>query len=217
MAPPVATAPTWPGMAPVFPQAPSAVPGWPPYTGRPMSGGVLAALIAGTALAAILVVGILAAVAIPTFLQQRAKAEAANTTVVMPEQVVGLTRLHDARSLQLEQQLRAQTGLASVAVYGESGEISVAVAVDKHLMSDGDLRNFLAGVDQGSQGRVVHVTDVSPGRLGGVMRCATSTTSQFSICMFADHGAYGSIVLSGKLIGRTDTAVAIREAVEHRR
>lgn len=207
-----ATAPAWPGAAPV--RAQTVAPGWPPYTARPMSGAVLAALIAGTALAVIVVIGILAAIAIPVFLDQRNKAAAAHTSVVIPEQVVGLSRMHDARSQQLEEQLRAQPGTPEVGIYGVDGSVRAAVAVTRHAMTSSDERNFFAGAEGSSE---VAYAPAATGSLGGTMRCGTAPTRQFSVCLFVDRGAFGSITLFGELVGRTDTSVAIREAVEHRR
>ena len=220
MASPMATPQVWPGAATVAPPAPSAVPGWPPYTGQPLSGGALAGLIAAAAFGAVLLVGILAAVAIPVFLQARDRAQAANTSVVMPEQVVGLSRLHDTRSLQMEEQLRAQPGNPVVGVFGSAGSVRAAVAVTRHSMSSQDQRDYFAGAETAwqSQGTSqMTFTPVDPGSLGGAMRCGTAQSQQFTICLFVDPGAFGTITLFGELAGSTDTPVAIREAVEHRR
>jgi hypothetical protein len=178
----------------------------------------LAAVIVACIVGSFIVVGILAAIAIPVFLNQRAKSEAAATTVSIPEQAAGLTRLHDARALQLEQQLRNQPGPPEVGVYGAGTSIRAAVAVTRHSMTSRDVNEFLAGAE-GSfhhQGLgQVAFSDVDPGRLGGTMRCS-ATASTFSVCVFADHGAYGTVTLFGAMTGHNEVAKAVREAVEHR-
>jgi type II secretory pathway pseudopilin PulG len=183
-----------------------------------MSTGLKVLVIVGAALGVLVIVGILAAVAIPVFLNQRAKAQAAATTISLPAQMLGLTQLHDARSLQMEQQLRQQPGQPHVGVYGMQGSLRAAVTISKRAMSPADRRSFLAGAESEDVPNAGSLSwsDVGPGRLGGVMQCATATKLPFSICVFADAGAFGTITLFGPYTGRADVALALRESIEHR-
>ena len=217
---PAPPTPVWPGQASVTPvPAPAAIPGWPPYTGSSMSGGLKVLIGLGIAVGSFVLVGILAAIAIPVFLNQRAKSVAAATTVSIPTQVVGLTRLSDARSLELEQQLKNQPGQPEAGVYGVQGSVRAAVTVSRHAMSTVDINSFLSGAESNFQNKglgAVSFADVNAGHLGGVMRCATVTLPHVTVCMFADHGAYGTVILYGPAAGQSGTARSVREAVEHR-
>jgi hypothetical protein len=183
-----------------------------------MSGGLKVLIGVGIAVGSFVLLGILAAIAIPVFLNQRAKGEAAATTVTIPAQVVGLSRLTDAQSLRLEQQLKNQPGQPQVGVYGVQGSVRAAVAVSRHAMTTADINSFLSGAESSFQNKGVAVSfsDAPTGHFGGVMRCATVAVPHVTVCLFADHGAYGTVSLYGPSAGRSDTALAVREAVEHR-
>lgn len=211
----------WPPPAHGYAPAPTGPPGWPAYApaSSETSGLLKALIVVSIVVGTIIVMGILAAIAIPVFLEQRAKSEAAATTVAIPDQLLDLTRLHDARAVQLEQQLRSQPGNPEAGVYGVAGSVRATVSVKRQRMSSGDERDFMTGAESSFQNQGVgHVifSDADPGRLGGFMRCATVSSPTFSVCLFADHGAYGSITLFGDRAGRDDVAVSVREAVEHR-
>jgi hypothetical protein len=227
VAPPAWPAQQPPAYAPVSSAPPSypppgyqpGAPAWPTPTVSTMSVGMKVLIAIASVIGGFILLGILAAIAIPVFLNQRAKAEAAATSVSIPTQVVGLARLTDARSLQVEQQLRQQPGQPAVGVYGVNGSVRATVAVSRQAMSGADDAAFLQGAERGFQNQgvgQVFFTAVDAGRLRGLMRCATVVSPQFSVCVFADHGAFGSISLYGSLTGRTDVALSIREAVEHR-
>lgn len=163
---------------------------------------------------------IVAAVAIPVFLHQRAKATAARTTVQMPATAAGLVRLTDATSLRYEQHLlQAPTpGRHVAAVYGTAaGERRALVLAGTAAMTQQDQAEFLAGAERGaSKSLPVPFKDVAPGKLGGSMRCGDDPSLQLAICVFADGGAYGAVDLLGSERDST-RAVEIREQVEHRR
>jgi len=185
-----------------------------------MPGWARALIALGAAMLLLTVIGIVAAVAIPVFLNQRGKAAAAGTTVQMPGRAVGLVRLTDATSLRYEQQLLQvpTPGPHLAAVYGTAtGQRRALVLAGKAAMSRQDQAAFLAGEERGVANTVpLRFHDVAPGKLGGSMRCGEAPERQLTICLFIDAGAYGTIDLLGSLRD-TRTAVALREQVEHRR
>jgi hypothetical protein len=210
-APFVQTAPTYPP------------PGWnPQFAPSGGSGGSRALIIVAAVVGTVIVVGILAAIAIPVFLNQRAKAEAARITVSAPATVGGWTRLTDPTSRAIEQQLLAAPGPGTrvAGVYGSGGRKQAFFSAGHVAMSFADRRDFLAGAESGAArstelGGAVFI-DADPGVLGGRMRCTSLATGNVTVCLFADAGAYGSVTVFGSVNQGVTLARTVREAVEHR-
>lgn len=85
-----------------------------------------------SAVVAVLVVLILAAIAIPVLLNERGKTEAARTTLSFPPSAADFRRLDDAATRRLTAQLLAQPlpGTRQAAVYGEVTATALRSAVE---------------------------------------------------------------------------------------
>lgn len=203
-------APAWPGQPP-----PAYYP--PPAPG--MSTGAKVAIGLAIGVGAFIVIGVLAAIAIPVFLDQRAKDVSNRTSVSLPESIGGMARLTDATSLQVERQLRSLplAGDHLAGMYGD-GTTRVAVGVTKRYMSPAEQRGFLAGAERGardSDGTGATFARTNAGSLGGQMRCGTLAVG-VTTCFFADFGVYGTVLVFGAPGDPTDLARTARLAVEHR-
>jgi hypothetical protein len=213
-APSVATPDPWaqpaPGAAPAWPAYPTAYPGAVPQPGTSTATKVLIGL--AIALGSLVVLGILTAIAIPVYLHQRDKAEAARTVVSVPDTLVGYPRMSGDIATQIEQQLKAAPGPGDhlVAVYGTTLPV-VAVSVTKQAMTPADQRAFLRGVESTSD---VPLSERDPGAYGGTLTCGTERSA--TLCVFADSGAYGAVMV----FDSDDPMTTVREAraaIEHRR
>jgi hypothetical protein len=235
------SAPTWGSQPPPAPPAPSyggsyggstaqlpyavsapAYPTYPPPQAFPTayrpappgrSTGMKVLLGLAIALGGFVVLSILAAVAIPTFLDQGERGLVAKTTVSIPEAVGGTPRMYGGLATQIEQDLTSLPGPGQhlAGVYGTGAVPSFAVTVAKAHMSASGRRAFMAGAQRDGG---VGLVKVDPGALGGEMRCGPATEGS-TVCVFVDPAAYGAIAV----FGGTDpagTARAIRAAVEHR-
>ena len=224
--PPPAPSQTWSAATPAPPAPPQA---WPPQAQpagwgyqpaqQGMSTGVKVLIGVAIALGSIVVFGILAAIAIPVFLDQRAKGTAAQTTVSMPPTAAGLTLRTDAASQQLAEQLSVSSlpGNHLVGAYGGTTRPEALVTITKHYLSAADQNAYLAGAERGAQqssGSPVQFEDIDAGALGGEVRCSSRAT--VTICFFADAGAYGSAVVLGIPERGTLLVPQLRAAVEHR-
>ena len=206
-APPSASAgfPSYPG-AP-FPYQPA---------GRPTSHKVLLGFAIGMVL--LVVVGILAAIAVPAFLDQRAKAEEARTTVEVPEQVLGMPHLTDPVSAQGERGMESLPGPGDhlAGVFG-TGSIRVLVGAAHYHLTAKDQREFLDAARSEATDRSMTLTKVAAGKLGGTMSCGAAVVSvQMTLCVFVDGGSYGIVLVTGPVDDPTGTARAAREAFVHR-
>lgn len=202
-----------------------AAPGWNPQwavTDGAGSGLARVLLWLAVAVGAIVVLGVLAAVAIPVFLDQRATGEAGRTSVSAPATVAGWSRLTDPASLALEKQLVSVStpGVHVAGVYGTDGRPHAFFGASHAAMSFRDRRDFLAGAEAGAQrspetaGAVF--SDSDPGRLGGTMRCATLVRTEATVCFFADAGAYGMVTVFAVGEQGQGHVRTLREAVERR-
>ena len=211
-APPAPTA--WPPAPGAYPHGGFPPPGWgqPAYlapTGMSSGVKVLAGLAIG--LGALVVVGVLAAIAIPVFLNQR-------SVMSTPPVVLGLPRMTDAASrAEAERFLALPTpGRKVAASYGRDGEPVVVVGGSSHPMSQGEVQDFFQGAERRytQSAAFLRFLDVDPGVRGGEMRCAGMTTGRgpATLCLFADRRGYGVITVYG-----TDgpvLAVQVRDEVE---
>jgi hypothetical protein len=209
VAPAYPSAPAYPPYPPVPQQQP-----WP-YAAPPSSGpsGPVIALIA--VVATVVVLGVLTAVAIPVFLQQRDLSR--RTTVSVPAEVAGLPRSTDAAGQTAEARLQALPGPGDhvAGAFGAAGTRVVVGAARYHLSSK-EQRDYLSSSVAEATAQGVHLASVAPGRLGGSMRCGTSSVAPMTICVFADGGSYGVVVVTGPTADPTGTARAAREAFVHR-
>lgn len=234
------SAPTWRSRSPAAPPAPSyggslggpteqlpyavsapAYPTYPPQafptTYRPAppgrSTGRKVLLGLAVAVGGFFVLVMIAAVVLPTFLDQGERGLVARTTVSIPEAVDGTPRMHGGMATQIERDLAGLPGPGQhlAGVYGTGALPSFAVTVAKAHMSASGRSAFMAGAQRNGG---VALVKVDPGALGGEMRCGPATEGS-TVCVFVDPAAYGAIAV----FGGTDpagTARAIRAAVEHR-
>ena len=208
-----------PPLTPAYPPYPGpayqAVPQQPwPYAAPPSSGP--SRLVVGllAALASLVVLGVLAAVAIPVFLSQRDLSR--RTTVSVPDQVAGLPLATDAVGVAATARMSALPGPGDhvAGAYGSAGT-RVLVGVARYHLSGKDQDEYLshAGTEATTQG--VRLAAVAPGALGGRMRCGAAVAAPMTVCVFVDGGSYGIVVVTGTTDG-TGTARAAREAFVHR-
>lgn len=170
------------------------------------------------AIAVLVMVAVLAAIAIPVFLNQRAKATAAATTLTLPPSIGSRQQLTDSASLSAAEQIRAglPTG-TKVALYGSPGDASLIVYVYPSFLPAGADAAFVAGIAQSSAGEGSPMHKAEPGSLGGQGRCGELGAGGATHCVFADAaGAVGVMVRSTGAPAERE-AVSIREQVEQRR
>jgi hypothetical protein len=183
-----------------------------------MSTGIKALIGVAIGIGAVIVVGIIAAIAIPVFLNQRGKAVSAHTVVSIPPTAAGLPLRTDAASERLAQQLTvsAMPGEHLVGAYGGTTSPAALVTITKWFMSSQDQREYLAGAVRGAQstGRAAPFHDASAGSLGGVVRCSAAAT--VTVCFFADAAAYGTLVVSGTPEHAGRLVPQLRAALERR-
>lgn len=214
-APYPAAPPYPPPVAPAYPGVPQQ--GWgPPYaaqaassSGRSLLIGLLAAF------ATLVVVGVLAAIAIPVFLQQRDLSR--RTTLSVPDQVMGIPRSTDAVGAASEARMQALPGPGDhvAGAYG-TGTTRVLVGVARYHMGPEAQAAYLRDAEKEATSQAVQLHGVAAGRLGGSMRCGASTVAPLTLCVFVDGGSYGVVVVTGAGTDPTGTARAAREAFVHR-
>jgi hypothetical protein len=204
--------------------APPAAPayGFTPYGPPPPSGPSAGAKVAiGIAIAAgsLVVIGILAAIAIPVYLNQQAKAVAARTSVSLPDTVGGDAKLPESAQAgvrSLAAQIPAE-GHAQAAVYGRGTTATVVVIVGSHALSSKDQSDYLSAVSASeAKSSGVVQAKVSAGPLGGTVQCGSSPDGRHTDCAFVDAGAFGVIDVLGTGPGAQQHALSIRSEVEHR-
>lgn len=214
---------------PVWQQPPTATApaqAWPPQWSAPPSPGrspaTTALIVVASVVGAIVVMGVLAAIAIPVFLNEREKAEAARTVVSIPPVAAGLALRTDAVGDGYAQRLRdirtPGTHLAG-AYGGAAGRPEAVVSVTRLRMSFADQRDYLdaavRSAVRASAAGAAAFGDIAPGPLGGRVTCSSATT--MTICFFADAGAYGSVVVWADPARAMDLVPQLRAAVEQRR
>ncbi len=169
--------PVYPTSLPGYPTAP------PPQTGLPAW-----AIVALCVPVVFIVIAILAAVAIPTFLNQREEAIAAKTTVTLPETVEGLERL---RTAEAEAVIEAQVAALPTDLFrdtkgaaytdGVDRTVFVQVARFTRLATPQDLDDAITGFQEGATSDLPPGVGASAfqerpsGALGGRINCATLT------------------------------------------
>jgi hypothetical protein len=164
------------------------------------------------ALGSLVLLGILAAIAIPVVLDQRGKSAAARTVVGVPDTLVGYPRMSGDIATQIEQHLKSAPGPGDhlAAVYGTTLP-AVAVSVTKQYMNPAQQRAFLRGVRSTSD---VTLSERDPGVYGGTLECGTERSA--TLCVFVDSAAYGAVIV----FDGDDPEATVRQAraaIEHRR
>lgn len=197
--------------------APPYASGFPAPRRTGLSTGGKVAVILGACVAGIVVLAILAAVAIPVFLNQRARAEAGHISVSLPATVAGYPKLSGSADASIQNIVAALPAEASSqgAVYGSTRPF-VVVIVGHHVMLPKDRSTFLNGVARSEHSEEVAQIPVDPGPLGGEMRCGTAMDLTHTDCAFADAGAFG--VIDVALVGPKASALVqqVRAQVEQR-
>jgi hypothetical protein len=231
-APPERPTPPW---SPPPPSSPGGAYPWPPVVQPggpqiPPRSGVLPAwaVVLVSVVVGTLVVGLLAAIAVPVFLHQRADSLAAATTVSLPPSIENLSRVTgpdaDSMLIAVMNQYPDPPPLLQGAVYSDRDRHTLVVFTMKWTEAlDADYRRgviarFEAGVHRQPAG--VHASDAADrdaGRLGGRMSCVTLTgTSIGQACVAVDPAAI-VVVYDFSPSLDTDLPRRAREAVEHRR
>ncbi|HUR14292.1 MAG TPA: hypothetical protein VM097_07345 [Mycobacteriales bacterium] len=208
---PALPAPTaWPPPAGPYPPPAWGQPGYvAPPAGTSSGVKVLIAIAAG--LGAFVVIGVLAAIAIPVFLNQR-------SVVSTPDVVLGFPRMTDAASRAEAERFLAMPipGRKVAASYGRDGEPVVVFGGASHSMSRGEGQDFFQGAERTytQSASFLRFVDVDPGARGGEMRCAGMSTDRgpATLCLFAGSHAYGTITVYGA--DGQALAVQVRNEVE---
>jgi len=197
-----------------YPAYPQQAWGQPGYAPPPTSGGQKALIGIVVAVAAFVIVGILAAVAIPVFLGQRDLSK--HTTVAAPELLLGMPRLTDPNSVASEQKVMTLPGPGDrvVGIYG-IGQSRILVLATRYHMSSHDKRDFLAAATSEGTQQGVTLRAVDAGKLGGSLKCGDSTQVPLTFCVFVDGGSYGIVAVMGS-DDPNSTARSAREAFVHR-
>ncbi|MDP9220945.1 MAG: hypothetical protein M3P23_10460 [Actinomycetota bacterium] len=190
-----------------------------PYATAPgRSTGVKVAIALGAAAATLVIVGILAAVAIPVFLNQRAKSEAAHISVSLPAQAAGYPRLTgsaDAQIQQLVADVPHEMGTPQGAIYGTGNTPRIVIIVGAHPMTAAVQNGYLGGVARSEHASGLTQTPVPAGSLGGQMQCGVSADKTRTDCAFADAGAFGVIDVAGSGADTNALVQQLRLVVEH--
>ncbi len=162
---------------------------------------------------------ILAAIAIPVFLNQRHRAEAAQYSITEPAQIDGFTRSTTGRAkVALDTMLASLTAqdaarTTALAYTDSVGTIRVVVAVEKRVLLPSEIDAAIAGQERGYAGASIasiRFEPVAVGQLGGRMDCAR-TSARGSVCFFANAGSLGGVILidqTGDLAAASQRALA---------
>ncbi len=186
----------------------------PPRAG--MSTGAKVAIALGGSVAGLVVLGILAAIAIPVFLNQKAKSDAQGITISLPTQVAGYPRMTGAEDAQVQglvAGLPAEAAGAQGAAYGV-GRPSIIVIAGQHVSRPDFQAGFLDGVAKAEARAGVTQVPVDAGPLGGHMRCGAAIDGTRTDCAFADAGSYGAIDVVGTGADALALVQQVRAAVE---
>jgi type II secretory pathway pseudopilin PulG len=192
-------------------------------------GGLPAWAIVLIAVPVVLVlVGILAAIAIPVFLDQRAKALDAATTVVFPASIENLPRQTgiDAKNAtdSVLNALPRDFRDAQAGIYSDGSTHQIVVLSMRppkgsgRIPIDASVTDFWAGARHGTPTSVTmsEPVDRDAGRLGGRMSCATLTgASTGQICVAVDSIVLVAVFDLSPSQDR-NLPLRVREAVVHR-
>jgi type II secretory pathway pseudopilin PulG len=209
--------------APAFGQA--------PYPAPRRRGLPVWAIVAISVPAALVVLGILAAVAIPVFLNQRDKATVAATSVSMPTQINAMsTSTNAALRAQVQNLFSSIPGctcfdppVSSILTDSSNTHAIIVGAAKVNTRFNADdraefVRSFWVSA-RGSAGAAIgEATNRDTGRLGGTMSCAPLAGGAIGqVCVAVDAGSFFFVVDTYRS-GTVDPElpVAAREAIVHR-
>jgi hypothetical protein len=222
---PPGTTPRWPALD--GPQQPAAGP--PPSTASmPVprrSTGLTVLVVAAVVVGAVVVMGVVSAVAIPVFLAQRMRAEWKATTFVLPETFDGATRTAvpaseipdlSAESFGTLQVARYRTGTTSYFVVAAKGKEPLAGSEQVDFP-----RQLSGGMAQ--DGMRLSFTEKDAGKLGGWHGCGPvtltgsggDTGTGLTACASVDHAGVVLVLVTG-LADPAAASLRLREAVERR-
>jgi hypothetical protein len=219
--------PVGPGVSAYGVPAPAYQPAYPPVAApnaaRPlrtgMSTGAKIAVALGATGAGLVIVGIMVAIAIPVFLDQRARSEAEHISIALPGAVAGYPRMTGAADAQVQNLvsgLPREAGTAQGAAYGV-GRPMVIVIAGRHVMLPRDRTTFLSEVARSESGSGVTQTPVAPGPLGGQMQCGPAADGSRTDCAFTDAGSYGVIDVATTGPSAVSLAQQVRSEIETHR
>lgn len=202
---------------------------WPTAPSRPAM-PIWAKVCIGLAGAAggLVVLGIIAAIAIPVFLNRSATATLESTSIAMPATIGAYTRLDTPEANQITEPTRQQmlrqehVDAVEIGVYDSQAGRGMFMAtkfdkpMPKHELGEATRVAFAGLASSGV--KVAGITPVEPGRLGGVMECGTGAiaTAPVKVCVSADQAAVAVVVFYNAAIPDS-TALEVREAIEIRR
>lgn len=192
-----------------------------PKQGVPTGVKVVIGLV-GTA-SALVIIGIIAAIAIPVFLNDRAQQTFDDTSIAMPQSVAGYTQIQTAQARGIVDTMLKDVGNGSYTdamggVFNDAqGRPAIVMALkgdepatEGHLDA---LTDVFAGL-QTSGAQLSSVAPISPGSLGGQLQCGVGSIDGQSMraCAGVDVAAASVMVFFDPNV--TDqTVVAMREAV----
>jgi hypothetical protein len=201
-----------PGQTPV-----QAAPGWNQYATHPIQaphrglpGWALALIVAGVSVP---LVAILAAIAIPVFLNQRMKAEWSSTTVALPADFNGQPKNTTAAAQAVAQTFVAgDITIEDVGIYGPIGStavIIIAVKPSAPTSSDGQDAER-ADLERGfqAQGGLRLTKEADPGSLGGWLGCGTNP-QRVEVCLGTTTASLVAVISAS---GTGDPVALIRQA-----
>jgi hypothetical protein len=206
------------------PPRPPGVPGLPglppaPYVVPRRSRAVTALIVAAAGVVALILAGIVAAVAIPVFLNQRLRAEWRETTVSLPETFDGGARTDAPAALASAFAADDAVRSAEVAVYrtDRGARVVVVAAKSREPMTETAGLETRRGLVAGLAENGAHLTlaEADAGTLGGWFGCGPVTGSAADVCVATDHGAVVMVVVSGS-DDPVSLARRMREAVVRR-
>jgi hypothetical protein len=202
------------GHAPGFAPAPGGLPP-APYLVPRRSRAVTALIVAAVVVGSLFVAGIVAAVALPVFLNQRIRAEWQATTVALPETFEGGARTAAPPDLQPQNPegvprmevatYRTDAGVTVLAVAGKTG------SPQRTEEQAENRRDLLAGL--ASEG--VNLQETDAGALGGWLGCGRADGSPSTICVATDQASILSLLVTGA-DDPASVARRLREATVHR-
>jgi len=184
---------------------------------------------------ALFAVAVIAAIAVPVYLNMHAKSIADSTTIATPAQIGDFSQATDQRALgaaqQFQQQMMADEGPARMkevlaAIY-QQGSIRALVVAGRptKAMTEADQGKFIQGFVDGyerSSGVPPVMSPVVKGSLsglGGLFSCAQVEVGNTVdvLCLATSPGAFEVILVEGAAYSEaTDIAITLREGVEHR-
>lgn len=201
----------------------------PPWPAARQSTGAKVLIGVAAGVGGLVLLLVVAAVAIPVFLNQRGNALAARTTISMPATAAGLVQLNDPASQKSVRQAldlvrgsgrvgkcQCAFGIPTASLYGTpAGQRRALVVVTRATLSSADQASFLKGARESAGAAAVNWHSAPAGPLGGQVMCAALPTRNATACVFVDPGAAGDIAVLGTTNG-DELAAELRTAVEHR-